>query len=352
MITFLGKILVFGLIPVVLGWIAWEEFFAEEETLTRPRKNPEPEPADPMELAVFSESAEPAPAPLPAPVFAATPEPAPPQEARDPRVGPMEHALASTREMVEAVSARMVTAEQESVRLQQECASLHSMVQEQAAELARQPEPVASDSDSHGPEIQRLTDSLSSQAEQLAEVRDVLDGLESPQCVPEERMRALEERVADAVRDRSLLHDQVSEVESRIESRFTALEEDEGSGDATAALDHVQSLVGRCDALETSSERSQAECDELRALGDLRDQRLDEMLQSTLGLPHGDKLTKIEGLGSASAEVLNSLGIVSYKQLATLSKEDLEEISDRVSGLGKRIEKGRWVQKAKKLAKK
>ena len=48
---------------------------------------------------------------------------------------------------------------------------------------------------------------------------------------------------------------------------------------------------------------------------------------------------------------MNSLGIVSYRQLATLSKEDLEQISERVSGLGKRIEKGHWVQKAKKLAK-
>ncbi|MEE8468887.1 MAG: hypothetical protein V3T22_10540, partial [Planctomycetota bacterium] len=174
MITFLGKILVFGLIPVVLGWIAWEEFFADEETLPRSPKKPEPDTADSLELAVLSDSTPLAPAPLPAPVFAATAEPAPPQEARDPRVGPLEHALATTREMVEAVTARMVATEQESTRLRQECASLLSMVQEQATEMARRPEPVASDSnsDAHGQDIQRLTDALSGQAEQLAEVRD------------------------------------------------------------------------------------------------------------------------------------------------------------------------------------
>ena len=241
MITFLGKILVFGLIPVVLGWIAWEEFFADEETLTRPRKNPEPDAADPLEMAVLSDVA--APSLLPTPVFAATPEPIPPQEAHDPRVGPLEHALAATREMVEAVTARTAAVEQESERLRQECASLHSMVQDQAAELARRPEPVASDanSDAHEQEIRRLTDSLSSQAEQLIEVRDVLESLESPQSVPDERMRALEERFADAVRDRSLLHDQVSEVEVRLESRFVALENDTGGGEMAAALDRVQS---------------------------------------------------------------------------------------------------------------
>jgi len=63
-----------------------------------------------------------------------------------------------------------------------------------------------------------------------------------------------------------------------------------------------------------------------------------------------DNLTKIKGIGQSTADKLNSWGVFSYQQLAHLSKEDFEDILQRIGvSLAKAAD---WQAQAKQLLKK
>jgi predicted flap endonuclease-1-like 5' DNA nuclease len=60
-----------------------------------------------------------------------------------------------------------------------------------------------------------------------------------------------------------------------------------------------------------------------------------------------DDLMAIAGIGPALAKKLNAEGILSYKQLAALSNEDVANLDPKFKG---RIKRDDWVGQAKKLS--
>jgi len=64
-----------------------------------------------------------------------------------------------------------------------------------------------------------------------------------------------------------------------------------------------------------------------------------------------DNLTKIYGVGKRYAEMLNELGLHSYKQIAALKKADLKTLAAALGVLDDRIEQEDWVSSAKVVLK-
>lgn len=63
-----------------------------------------------------------------------------------------------------------------------------------------------------------------------------------------------------------------------------------------------------------------------------------------------DDLTALTGVGPALAKKLNEAGITSYAQVAAWTDADLDTLSETISGLKAKAEKGDWIAAAKDLA--
>jgi predicted flap endonuclease-1-like 5' DNA nuclease len=64
-----------------------------------------------------------------------------------------------------------------------------------------------------------------------------------------------------------------------------------------------------------------------------------------------DDLTRIKGIGRVLQAKLNELGIVTFQQIADFGQADIERVNEKLDFPG-RIERERWVDQAKDLAKK
>ncbi len=62
----------------------------------------------------------------------------------------------------------------------------------------------------------------------------------------------------------------------------------------------------------------------------------------------GDNLTTINGIGPVIEKKLLALGITTFKQIAELEQEQIDEINSQLSFKG-RIEREQWVEQAKEL---
>ncbi|MEM7194566.1 MAG: 50S ribosomal protein L21 [Pseudomonadota bacterium] len=62
----------------------------------------------------------------------------------------------------------------------------------------------------------------------------------------------------------------------------------------------------------------------------------------------GDNLTTINGIGPVIEKKLLGLGITTFKQIAELDQDRIDEINEQLSFKG-RIEREEWVEQAKKL---
>ncbi len=62
----------------------------------------------------------------------------------------------------------------------------------------------------------------------------------------------------------------------------------------------------------------------------------------------GDNLTTINGIGPVIEKKLHDLGITTFKQIAELDQDRIDEINEQLSFKG-RIEREEWVDQAKKL---
>lgn len=71
----------------------------------------------------------------------------------------------------------------------------------------------------------------------------------------------------------------------------------------------------------------------------------------TAGAHHRDDLKVIHGIGPRMEELLNSLGIVSWEQLADLTESEVASVDDALEEFPGRIERDQWVPQAKDLLK-
>ncbi len=67
--------------------------------------------------------------------------------------------------------------------------------------------------------------------------------------------------------------------------------------------------------------------------------------------PDKDDLKKIKGIGPYLEKKLNSLGIYSYLQIASLTEGEAREIEKQLEHFSDRIHRDEWIAQAKKLHK-
>ena len=110
-----------------------------------------------------------------------------------------------------------------------------------------------------------------------------------------------------------------------------------GAGAATEGAGAPRPEAGR------GAEKAEAEAREhpAEAAGERR------FLPAPEGQP--DDLKKISGIGPKIERLLNEVGIYHYRQIATLTGEDIAWLDERLKFRG-RIERDDWVGQAKKLA--
>ena len=65
-----------------------------------------------------------------------------------------------------------------------------------------------------------------------------------------------------------------------------------------------------------------------------------------------DNLQLITGIGKVLEGALNKQKVYTFKQIADMSKDDIELISKKVQGFGDKLKKYKWVKQAKSLYKK
>jgi predicted flap endonuclease-1-like 5' DNA nuclease len=63
-----------------------------------------------------------------------------------------------------------------------------------------------------------------------------------------------------------------------------------------------------------------------------------------------DDLKEVVGIGPVIEELLHSLGITTFEQLAALTPEELDRIGDRLGAFHERISRDRWTEQAAELA--
>lgn len=63
-----------------------------------------------------------------------------------------------------------------------------------------------------------------------------------------------------------------------------------------------------------------------------------------------DDLTRIKGLGPKLANLLRSLGVTSFEQIAAWSEEDIDRVDAQLGDFSGRIRRDNWIEQAKFLA--
>ncbi len=64
-----------------------------------------------------------------------------------------------------------------------------------------------------------------------------------------------------------------------------------------------------------------------------------------------DDLKKIWGIGPHIEKVLNFLGIISFKQIATFTEQDIKRVEGELDHFTDRIQRDAWIAQARKLHK-
>ena len=64
-----------------------------------------------------------------------------------------------------------------------------------------------------------------------------------------------------------------------------------------------------------------------------------------------DDLTELTGVGPALAKKLNEAGVTTFAQVAAWTDADMDTLSETITGLKAKAEKGDWIKAAKALAK-
>ena len=60
-----------------------------------------------------------------------------------------------------------------------------------------------------------------------------------------------------------------------------------------------------------------------------------------------DDLKLVNGVGPATEKALNRLGIRSYRQLATLERDELEKLATKIKISVERIKREKWIKHAR-----
>lgn len=109
---------------------------------------------------------------------------------------------------------------------------------------------------------------------------------------------------------------------------------------ASASMEEVKSLVERVDTLERSLQSQ-----------DLRLCALDDSVSGVVKslAPDDTDLKRIKGIGAALEQTLKSLGVETIDQVANLSIDQIEVLSEKLGNFASRMERDGWIEQAKAL---
>lgn len=151
--------------------------------------------------------------------------------------------------------------------------------------------------------------------------------------------KAQHEEALDAERRRSALLEQrlaalagPEESYARAEERFRQRLEKRHAGDLARAEETIRR---QRQALEEKERLVSLLLDRLRAAGGVRE--------------GPDDLREINGIGPVIEDLLHSLGIATFEQLAALSDGELDRIGERLGAFPERVHRDRWKEQAAEL---
>lgn len=101
-------------------------------------------------------------------------------------------------------------------------------------------------------------------------------------------------------------------------------------------------------AAETAAEPEEAATED-ESEGPTKTVEIDFSGIGTASAEEKDDLKKIKGIGKALETKLNSVGIYTYKQIASFTPEVEEQVTEAISFFPGRIERDEWVSQAKAL---
>lgn len=178
-------------------------------------------------------------------------------------------------------------------------------------------------------------------------------------------LKGLKAALDECSRERKRLTQRVSTLEARYEDtkQQLALAQERLSTAPTPMVggddrehESIQNLVQTADSQQTPpkakpsgkkpKEDKTAVLDRIRA----KARNLDFGRIGTATATEKDDLKRIKGIGPFIEEKLNALGIYTFRQLAKLTPEDEEKVSDAIEFFPGRIQRDGWVQQARTLA--
>ncbi|QDV05770.1 NADH dehydrogenase subunit E [Planctomycetes bacterium Poly30] len=109
---------------------------------------------------------------------------------------------------------------------------------------------------------------------------------------------------------------------------------------ASVSREEAQALIERVDSLERSLQSQ-----------DLRLCALDDSMSGVVKAlaPDDTDLKRIKGIGAALEQTLKGLGVETIDQVANLSIDQIETLSEKLGSFASRIERDGWVEQAKAL---
>jgi len=248
-------------------------------------------------------------------------------------------ALQDTADRLAAVSARLQVAEDELAALRRAHRAEIAQREERLAELeslraslpapALQPEPGTADEPEALARLRRDLEIERRRNFQLAErhAAPAADtaGLEEALDAERRRLAAPEQWLAVPA--------DPDDTYARAEERFRQRLEERRAGELARAEDTIRR--GR-EVLEEKERLITLLLDRLRAAG---------------GVHEGpDDLKEVSGIGPVIEDLLHSLGIATFEQLAALPDDELDRIGDRLGAFRERVRRDRWREQAAELA--
>lgn len=137
-----------------------------------------------------------------------------------------------------------------------------------------------------------------------------------------------------------------------------------GQGDLRHDLEHLHRLVLEMGTQIVSTSRANVSKDEMMAIlervntversiqsHDMRLCALDDSVDGVVKAiaPDDTDLKRIKGIGAALEQTLKGLGVESIDDVANLTIDRIEELSEKLGAFASRIERDGWVEQAKAL---
>ncbi len=271
------------------------------------------------------------------------------------RLGEAEAAAGDLTATVTALQSEL-----DAVRIQQ-AGSISASETQQLREQIEQLQAEAQDKGERIAELEAAAETarLAGAAEVEADIAELRDGV-----VARDRRIAELEAAAETTRDVGQLESELEGLEAVVaqrDSRIAELEQD-GSG-----LQDMWRLEGEIERLRAAVAERDARIEQLQVSASGDGERLPSPVEASSVAPAGeavaevarrtrghepaidDDLKRIPGIGPKIEQLLKSMGITSYRQVARFTDEDIEVLNEHLGSFRNRMRRDDWMSSAADL---